>query len=104
MAKQATGWGIAAGVLVLAALPARGQGPARVQDYQGAAAAFWLALGSGVEMRRTDYDVPAAVELMRASGMPEMEHSIVASLVEPVSAAFIAEFFEKQATSRPDER
>jgi len=72
--------------------------------YQGAAAAFWLALGSGVEMRRTDYDVPAAVELMRASGMPEMEDSIVASLVEPVSAAFIAEFFEKQATSRPDER
>jgi diadenosine tetraphosphatase ApaH/serine/threonine PP2A family protein phosphatase len=66
--------------------------------YEGAAAAFWLALGPDVQMRRTGYDVGAAVEVMRASGFPDVDDSMLReSLVEPLSAEFVAEFFEGQA-------
>jgi putative phosphoesterase len=70
--------------------------------YQGDRAAFWLSIGPDVRLRRTEYDTFEAVEQLRASGMPGMEDSIVASLVEPVSAQEIAEHFEQRATSAPD--
>jgi putative phosphoesterase len=63
--------------------------------YQGDAAAFWLALGPGVELRRTAYDTAAAVEAF--STIPELRDSVRASLVEPISAQAIAEFFEQRA-------
>jgi putative phosphoesterase len=63
--------------------------------YQGDAAAFWLALGPAVELRRTAYDTPAAVEAF--STIPELRDSVRASLVEPISAQAIAEFFEQRA-------
>jgi putative phosphoesterase len=67
--------------------------------YQGEAAAFWLALGLEVELRRTTYDVPAAVEVMRSSGMPDVDELMLReSLLEPISAADVAEYFERQAT------
>ena len=69
--------------------------------YQGDAAAFWLLLdGDDAHMQRTAYDAAAAVELFRA--LPELEDSAQASLAEPISAAEIAEEFERRATSRPD--
>jgi putative phosphoesterase len=70
--------------------------------YQGDAAAFWLLLGPGVELRRTAYDVAPAIELFGA--LPELEESVHASLVEPISAQEIAEHFEQQATNPPDGR
>jgi len=70
--------------------------------YQGDAAAFWLTLGPEVELRRTAYDVAAAVEGFRA--IPELADSVQASLVEPISAQEIAEHFEQRATSSEAER
>ena len=70
--------------------------------YQGDRAAFWLSIGPGIELRRTQYDTFEAVEQLRASGIPGMEESIVASLVDPISAQEIAEHFEQRATSSPD--
>jgi putative phosphoesterase len=73
--------------------------------YQGAAAAFWLLLGPDVELRRTDYDVAAAVDRMRAAGMPDIDELMLReSLLEPVSAAEVAEYFEGQATKPPGGR
>src|SRR3954468_12295061 len=71
--------------------------------YQGEASAFWLVLGPSVEMRRTTYDVSAAVEVMRATGMPDVDELMLReSLLEPVTADWVAEYFEQRATSRPD--
>jgi predicted phosphodiesterase len=47
--------------------------------FQGAPGAFWALLGPGVELRRTPYDVDAAVAALRSSGFPgaaEFEDSI----------------------------
>jgi putative phosphoesterase len=63
--------------------------------YQGDAAAFWSILGPGVELRRTAYDVAQAVEAF--SAIPELRDSVRASLVEPVPAQEIAEYFEHRA-------
>jgi predicted phosphodiesterase len=66
--------------------------------YQGAAAAFWLMLGPEVQLRRTDYDVAAAVARMRAGGMPEIDELMLReSLLESVDPAAVAEYFERQA-------
>lgn len=64
--------------------------------YQGDAAAFWLALGPGIELRRTVYDTAPAVDAF--SAIPELADSVRASLVEPITAQAIAEFFEQRAT------
>ena len=64
--------------------------------YEGAAAAFWLLLGPQVELRRTDYDVSAAVETMRAPGMPDVDRILLQeSLIEPVDPE------GSRSTSRP---
>jgi putative phosphoesterase len=70
--------------------------------YQGDVAAFWLALGPGVELRRTAYDTAAAVEAF--SAIPELRDSVRASLVEPISAQAIAEFFEQRAVIESGEQ
>jgi predicted phosphodiesterase len=62
--------------------------------YQGAAAAFWLLLGPDVELRRTDYDVDAALETMRATGAPGIDEAMRESLVDPIGADTVARFFE----------
>jgi putative phosphoesterase len=73
--------------------------------YQGEAAAFWLTLGPGVELRRTSYDVGAAVERLRATGMPEIDELMLReSLLEPVSAEWVADYFEQIATKPPGEQ
>jgi predicted phosphodiesterase len=67
--------------------------------YEGAAAAFWLLVADGEpDPRRTDYDVAAAIAAMRATGFPDFEELIRESLVEPVTAAAVAEHFENAAT------
>ena len=47
-------------------------------------AAYWALLGPDVELRRTGYDLDAAVELMRATGDPSVE-TIVELMREPPS-------------------
>jgi predicted phosphodiesterase len=64
--------------------------------YEGAAAAFWLLLdGAEPEFRRTDYDVAAAVETMRATGMPEVDRIMLQeSLIEPADPDWVTRYFE----------
>jgi putative phosphoesterase len=50
--------------------------------YEGRPGAYWALLGPGVELRRTEYDVEAAVERFRASGQPNVEQ-IVELMLEP---------------------
>ncbi|HEX2102174.1 MAG TPA: metallophosphoesterase family protein [Solirubrobacteraceae bacterium] len=65
--------------------------------YQGAAAAFWLLLGPDVVLRRTDYDVGAALDTMRAAGAPGIDEAMRESLVDPIAAETVARFFEARA-------
>jgi predicted phosphodiesterase len=63
--------------------------------YEGDAAAFWLLLGPGTELRRTAYDVPAAVAALRATGMPGVEDTILRrSLMEPADPDEMTRFLE----------
>jgi putative phosphoesterase len=41
--------------------------------YEGRTGAYWAILDEGVELRRTDYDLERAAELVRASGHPRAE-------------------------------
>ena len=68
--------------------------------YQGAAAAFWLLLGPDVDLRRTDYDVEAALDAMRATGAPGIDEQMHASLVDPMDAEAVARTFEERAAAR----
>jgi predicted phosphodiesterase len=65
--------------------------------YEGKRGAFWALLGPDVELRRTDYDVDAAAEAMRASGYPDPDEDLLPSLLEPPSADEVAAFFEQSA-------
>jgi diadenosine tetraphosphatase ApaH/serine/threonine PP2A family protein phosphatase len=66
--------------------------------YEGAAAAFWLLLGPDAELRRTEYDVPAAIAVMRASGMPGVEKVLLQeSLIEPADPDWVTNYFETGA-------
>lgn len=50
--------------------------------YEGQPGAYWALLGPDVELRRTDYDVEAAVAQMRATNDPSVE-AIVEMMLEP---------------------
>ncbi len=65
--------------------------------YEGRAAAYWALLGPEVEFRATEYDVPAAVERLRATGMPGIDDLLSSSLLKPVSREEAATYFERQA-------
>jgi putative phosphoesterase len=49
--------------------------------------AYWLLLGPGVELRRTDYDYDAAAGAIRASGCPLAEETFVRSVLNPMTEA-----------------
>jgi predicted phosphodiesterase len=66
--------------------------------YEGVAGAFWALLGPGVELRRTDYDIPAAAGAIRATGMPHADETYLRqTLLEPVAPDEVSRFFEDQA-------
>jgi predicted phosphodiesterase len=62
--------------------------------YQGEPGAFWALLGPDVDLRRTPYDVDAAVERYRASGDPAVEQ-MVEILLEPPTPAEMIEHAER---------
>jgi putative phosphoesterase len=68
--------------------------------YEDEAAAYWLLIDDGEpQLRRTDYDIEAAAERLRASGLPDVDELMLReSLLEPVGSAFIARHFEERAT------
>jgi putative phosphoesterase len=54
--------------------------------YEGEKGAYWTLLGDDVEFVRTEYDVDAAVEAIRASGHPGAEDRL-AELLDPSVAS-----------------
>jgi predicted phosphodiesterase len=65
--------------------------------YEGRAGAYWALLGPDVELRRTEYDVAAAADRLRASGMPGIDDLLPESLLEPVPRDEVVAHFERQA-------
>jgi putative phosphoesterase len=64
--------------------------------YEGRRGAFWALLGPEVELRRTDYDVDAALPVLLGSGFPNAERAFRASLGEPVAKAERIAWYESQ--------
>ena len=62
--------------------------------YEGVAAAFWLLLGPEAELRRTDYDVAAAIAAMR----PDDRELLQESLIEPADPDWVTHYFETGET------
>jgi putative phosphoesterase len=62
--------------------------------YEGARGAYWAVLGAGVDFRRSEYDVEAAVEEMRAAVAPVDEQQLEL-LLQPMDARTAAARFEK---------
>jgi putative phosphoesterase len=68
--------------------------------YEGARGAYWLLVADGEpQLRRTDYDVDAAVDALRASGFPDVDELLRESLLEPVESGFVARYFEDRASA-----
>ena len=62
--------------------------------YEGTLGAYWALLGPDVELRRTDYDVEAAVTWMRATDDPSVE-AIAEVMLTPPSRDEAIEHAEK---------
>ena len=60
--------------------------------YEGARGAYWALLGPDLELRRTDYDVEAAVAASQALGAPRQEE--IRHLLEPPDPVATTEYFE----------
>jgi predicted phosphodiesterase len=65
--------------------------------YEGRPGAYWAILGPDVELRRTAYDLEAAIERMRGSGCPDLDEFLEESLVNPTEADAVARIFEERA-------
>jgi predicted phosphodiesterase len=72
--------------------------------YEGRPGAFWLLIDGEVQLRRTDYDVEAAIAAMRESGFRDVDEHVRESLLEPVGAEEVAEFFERVGRERDEGR
>jgi predicted phosphodiesterase len=64
--------------------------------YEGRPGAYWALLGPEVELRRTEYDVQAAAEAIRATSYPDPEEKIEL-LMNPHTAEEAAEVLEQRA-------
>ena len=65
--------------------------------YEGRRGAYWALLGPAVELRRTEYDVDAAVAVIRDAGGDAVEGIIVETLLDPPAREETAEQFERMA-------
>jgi len=64
--------------------------------YEGRPGAYWALLGPDVEFRRTEYDLDAAAEAIRATSYPDPEEKIEL-LMSPHPAGEAAEVLEQRA-------
>jgi predicted phosphodiesterase len=65
--------------------------------YEGRRGAYWALLGPDVALRRTEYDLDAALDELRAGGFPDLDELLQESLLAPMEPDEVAEFFERQA-------
>lgn len=64
----------------------------------GEPGAYWLLLASGVELRRTAYDLEAAAERIRATPYPQAAEFAEGNVLRPPSAAEMEALFEHRET------
>ena len=62
--------------------------------YEGRPGAYWALLGPDVELRRTEYDLDAAIARLRASGIPDPDQ-LVEVLAAPPTAEELIEHAER---------
>ena len=67
--------------------------------YEGRTGAFWALLGPDIELRRTDYDVTAAIAELRDGGFDDVDEMFEESLLNPMDADEVARLFEQGVTS-----
>jgi predicted phosphodiesterase len=67
--------------------------------YEGRRGAFWALFGPDVELRRTSYDVPAAIDELRAGGFDDVDEMFEESLLRPMEPDRVAELFEQGVPS-----
>jgi putative phosphoesterase len=65
--------------------------------YEAQPGAYWALLGPDVELRRTDYDLEAAAEAVRATGFPGAEELAAENVLTIPSAEEATEQFEAMA-------
>jgi predicted phosphodiesterase len=65
--------------------------------YEAQPGAYWALLGPGVELRRTDYDLEAAAEAIRATGFPAADELAAENVLTVPSAEVATEQFEAMA-------
>lgn len=58
--------------------------------YEDGPGAYWALLGPEVEQRRTEYDLERAIELYRASGLPDVEQIVDITVSPPGREEVIA--------------
>jgi diadenosine tetraphosphatase ApaH/serine/threonine PP2A family protein phosphatase len=66
--------------------------------YEDGPGAYWAIVDDGVELRRTDYDLGAAAEAIRASGWPIAEEFAAENILQVPSREEAATLFERMAT------
>jgi hypothetical protein len=65
--------------------------------------AFWLLLDASTpHFRCTEYDIHAAVECSRATGIPDPDELFRASLIEPTPRDEVAALFEAMGSGAED--
>jgi diadenosine tetraphosphatase ApaH/serine/threonine PP2A family protein phosphatase len=67
--------------------------------YEGYRGAFWALLGPDVELRHTAYDVPAAIDELRAGGFDDVDEMFEESLLQPMDPDQVAQLFEQGVPS-----
>jgi len=65
--------------------------------YEARPGAYWALLGPDVELRRTDYDLEAAAEAIRATGFPDAEGLAAENVLTVPSAEEATRQFEGMA-------
>ena len=66
--------------------------------YEERPGAYWAIVDDDVELRRTDYDLAAAAEAIRASGWPIAEEFADENVLQVPSREEAATLFERMAT------
>lgn len=59
--------------------------------------AYWLLLGPNVSLRKTNYDLESAAELVRKSGYPLAQDFADNNILKPATAQEAIEYFERMA-------
>ena len=68
--------------------------------YEGRRGAYWALLGSGVQFRRSDYDVEEAARRMSASGCPHVEEVFIDHMLTPPDKDETIRHFESLASTQ----